>query len=35
MKLKKNPSFCLFDGTDSVPCKYPLAEKLEAEIIHK
>jgi hypothetical protein len=27
MKLKKKPSFCLFEGTDSVP-KYPQAETL-------
>jgi hypothetical protein len=25
MKLKKKPSFCLFEGTDSIP-KYTLAE---------
>jgi hypothetical protein len=29
MKLKKKPSFCLFEGTDSVP-KYLLAETLQS-----
>jgi hypothetical protein len=30
VKLKKKPSFCLFEGTDSIP-KYPLAKTLDRE----